>query len=152
MAVLYETIDLRGTEPLCLCLDHYKEWKIDPKSATRLKEEKNKMTEKLRASRSPTDRPRSPEGWQLDAEDLVHELNQTVENLRFDVPYLIGLQNKDCLDKLKSLGRIKEMFHGIEDEAKIAFCLRGMKRPEGVAFNPDTGDQRSDDGQDQRLT
>ncbi|KAF5082430.1 hypothetical protein DSECCO2_99660 [anaerobic digester metagenome] len=110
------------------------------------------MTEKLRSSHSPTGCPRSPEGWQLDAEDFVREINHTVENLRLDVPCTIGLQNKDCLDKLRSLRRIKEMLQNIEDEAKIAFCLRGMKRPEGAAYNPDNTELRSNDGQDQRLT
>jgi hypothetical protein len=132
--VLHHTPGLRGIEPVCLCIPHFKEWKSDPRSSNRIKEENAKISARLK---STNQHPRNPEGWQLDAEDLVHEIHQKLDSIRLDVPFMTGLENNDCLRKLKSLNTFKEMLVNIEDEARAEYYLRGMKRPAGVAFNPD---------------
>ena len=62
MAILHQTIGLRGIEPVCLCLNHFKQWKMDPRTAHRIKEENEKSAAKMRSNRAAK-RPRSPDGW-----------------------------------------------------------------------------------------
>lgn len=135
MAVLYQTLGLRGIEPVCLCLDHFKEFKNDPRTAKRIKEENQKAADRAKQSAAEK-RPRNPDGWQADAEDLVDEINRTLETIRLDVPALIGLEHRECLDKLRSLNTIKKLLTDIQDEARTGLYLQGMKRPETAAYSP----------------
>ena len=109
---------------------------MDPRTAQRIKEENEKSAAKMRANRA-SKRPRSPEGWQLDAEDLIRDLNRQMETVRFDVPNLLGLDERACMAKLNSVNKIKKLMDQMIDEAKTEFYLRDQKRPAGCASNPD---------------
>lgn len=135
MAYLVNSLNLRGADPVCLCLDHYKSWKMDGRTDKRYREEVAKASARVKQTFAKQP-PQNPEGWQVQAETAVNDLNRELETLRLDVPALIGLEPNDCLAKLRSLKVIREHVEALKEEAKTEMYLRGMKRPAGAAFAP----------------
>lgn len=136
MVALTATINFSGIDPVCLCVPHFREWKSDPRTKNRLFEEQEKYQKRIQSS-CVGKRPRNPQGWQIDAEETVHELNNMVSGLAFDVPVISSLPDHESLERLRDLNKIKPLLQSAIDQAKHLLMVRGMKRPENSAYNPE---------------
>jgi len=90
--------------PVSMCFECWRDWKTDPRTVTRRTEEKSNS----RSLKLVVNRPRSPEGWQIDVNEIIAEINEILSTGPYPVPKIEDKPHDLAKDLLGKITRIRD--------------------------------------------
>lgn len=98
--------------PVSMCFECWRDWKTDPRTVTRRTEERSNNGN----LNIVIDRPRSPEGWQLDMNDVIAEINDILSS----GPYPVTKIEDKPHDQAKALlGKVTRIRDNLKKEIEM---------------------------------